>query len=729
MKRIQVKTGLQFRLHGRDYIIRQRLEGGEWQIEEIVTKALSNLKETALIQLLFQGDLEFTSIELTENNSKVKDYRQADFTQLPEDLRASARRKHCYISKVFESDLSERTRNSLIPIIEQVAREINDPTPPGWLTLYRWLKIYESSGKDIRVLVPRYFAKGNYQSKVQVSVKRIIDEVITELYLSLARPDVADVHEEIARRIQRENQIRAGMGTEPLDIPHKTTIYRAVSRIEPGVKVSGRYGKKMAGQLYDPVQIGPRPTRPLQRVEIDHTKLPLFVVDSENRIPIGTPWLTSAIDKYSGVTLGYYASFEPPSYLSVMQCLRSVIRPKSYLHTRYKSVENDWDTYGIPEVIIVDNAKEFYSTHFEDACLSLGIVIQYSPPGMPWYKSAIERYFGSLNSQLLSEQPGKTFSNFMKSHSYNPIENAVISFEALQEILHIFIVDIYNQSSHPELLAPRSQVWHRAIVEFPPALPASDRNLTALIGRIVERKITRKGIEFEGLIYNSSELAHLRSQIKDRTTVKYDPTDLSKLYVLDPSTYQFLEVPALAIEYTRGLSLWQHKVIKKFAYQEGEKVDLVALALAKEKIQKIVEREWKISKKGKTRQSMARWLGLGREGMEAEVEPAFTGVDLPTEIAVREQDLTTSSDFKAGISDLGSAFKESTVNSETFSLESTIHSPSENKGKSSKKSREKRTEIRTPEQKESERTLDTDSDGEVWSPDLSGWDVSVGLLK
>lgn len=523
------------------------------------------------------------------------------------------------------------------------------------------------------------------------------------------------------------------MGKEPLEIPHRSTIYRTVSRLEQSVLASGRYGKRIANQMYDPVQLGPRPTRPLQRVEIDHTKLPLFVVDAENRMPIGTPWLTSAIDKYSGVTLGYYASFEPPSYLSVMQCLKSVINPKTYLHTQYKSVENDWDTYGLPEVIVVDNGKEFYSTHFEDACLSLGIVIQYSPPKMPWYKSAIERYFGSLNSQLLSEQPGKTFSNFMKSYDYDPKKNAVVSFEALQEILHIFIVDIYNQSSHPEYKAPRSQVWNRAIAEFPPALPPSNHDLTVLIGRIVERKITRRGIEFEGLIYNSSELARLRSQVRAKTTVKYDPTDLSRLYVFDPNTYQFLEVPALNQEYTKGLSLWQHKVIKQLACQEAEKVDLVALALAKEKIQKIVEREWKTSKKGKTRQSMARWLGIGREGMKTEIEEASRGENFSQKTVNQEEEITsTPSSSIAGISDLGSAFNPSKTSSNQEALEKsevTIHPSPENDSKMLRKQRKKGTELQTPQKQEPDQAAETVSDGEVWQPDLSGWDVSIGLPK
>ncbi|MDJ0574365.1 MAG: hypothetical protein QNJ65_04270 [Xenococcaceae cyanobacterium MO_234.B1] len=103
-------------------------------------------------------------------------------------------------------------------------------------------------------------------------------------------------------------RMRTAMGQKSLKIPHRSSIYRAVSNLEPSEKAEKRYGKRIAGLMYDPVKQGPRPTRPLERVEIDHTLLPMFVVDTDNRMPIGTPWLTSAVDKYSGITLGYYAS-------------------------------------------------------------------------------------------------------------------------------------------------------------------------------------------------------------------------------------------------------------------------------------------------------------------------------------------------------------------------------------------------------------------------------------
>jgi putative transposase len=732
MKRIQLRTGLHFWLHGREYVIKERLAGGEFQICEFVTKALSKITYSAFIQFLFQGELE---IQTTVTSGEKNNYIKADFTQIPESLRAEAKRRYCYISLVLELDVPQRNQAFLQPIIEEIKKQIDDPNPPSWLTLYRWLKTYEAAGKDIRSLIPKHFSKGDYRPKLHAEVIKIIEQAVQSTYLTRLKPDIADVYDEVLRLIIHENEQRVAIGIEALKIPHRSTIYRFVSKLEPSVIASSRYGSRIASQMYDPVMKGPCSTRPLERVEIDHTKLPLFVVDTSNRMPIGTPWLTTAVDKYSGITLGYYASFEPPSYLSVMQCLLHAIHPKNYVRAQYSSVENTWDTYGLPEVIVVDNGKEFYSTHFEDACLQLGIAIQYCPPKMPWYKSTIERYFGTLNSLLLSDKPGKNFSNLMKQYDYDPLKNAVVSFEALQEILHIFIVDIHNQSSHPSLKSPRHAVWSKAISEFPPTLPSSNQELKVLIGNITKRQITRHGVEFQGLLYNSHELARIRSSTstKAKTTVKYDPTDLSRIYVFDSTIHQFLEVPALSQEYTKGMTLWQHQVVKRLASIEAEKVDIVALALAKEKIQKIVEQEWLSSKKGKTRVAMARWKGIGVPGINTEYieekppEQIHTNIDIPAH----------ESNVMAGISDIGSAFNNCPSSDHDNNQKTTeinlddkkINSSGEN---ASEKSTSKKQRNPLASKKSPASTINSLSDKVTdetleWKPDLAGWDVSIGL--
>jgi putative transposase len=217
---------------------------------------------------------------------------------------------------------------------------------------------------------------------------------------------------------------------------------------------------------------------------------------------------------------------------------------------------------------------------------------------------------------------------------YDPAKNAVLTLEDLHELIHIFIIDIVCQEPHPKFGTPKAEAWRKAIDEFPPVLPSSRRDLRILLGTVVERVISRNGIEFEGLYYRSEELTLLRQiyeqrdrrrtgGIRDRekAKIKIDPTDISCVYVYNPTTLEFVRIPAVAQSYTKDLSLWQHKKIKELAAREAEKVDLTALILAKAKIQEVVDRAWRNVKGGRSRSTAARWLGIGRGGIDVgEVE-------------------------------------------------------------------------------------------------------------
>jgi putative transposase len=737
MSRVKLQVGTHLWLDNREYMISEKTDN-QFKLIEESTREIKWLTEQELVEDFFTEKLALQPAISTEipNN-----YHLADFSEIPENLQREAQRKYQYVVKVLEQKLSTYTSDSLAPIIEQVAKDIEDQKPPSAITLYRWLKQYLNSRENLGSLIPKNRQKGNFIPKISPEVQAIIQEVISEVYLTPERPNIASIYDVIICRIIAENHFRKSQKKAILKIPHRSTIYRQIEKLDPIQKVVGRYGKRTASLIYDPIKEAPKPSRPLERVEIDHTFLPFFVVDTDTRIPIGTPSLTSAIDKYSGVIVGYYLSFEPFSSLSVMQCLLHSIAPKNYIRDKFPSVKKEWNVYGIMETIVVDNGKEFYSKHFQDACQQLGITIQYTPPYMPWYKSSVERTFGSYNTQLLQGQPGALFQEFTTQYDYDPKKNAVVSLSALQEMIHLFIVDIYNQSSHPQFCQPRAQVWSQGIAEYPPTLPVNIQELRVLVGAIEKRVISRKGIEFYGLYYNSAELARLRSnyeqedlrrkensRIREKATIKYDPTDLSKIYVLDPTNYQYIIVPAINQEYTKGLTLWQHKVIKKLATIESKKVDLVALALAKLKIQEIVEREWQQSSKGKTRKSMARWLGIGRDDLKVE---QFLDEPKNSQNSCLETDQELTNLFNqnreiVGISDLGNQ-ENSPLNSLDIqpqlsdNLEAQIMP--ERKGKKSQKT------VDDQETKELTSESQTVIQNDDWQPDLTGWEVSIGLPK
>ena len=170
---------------------------------------------------------------------------------------------------------------------------------------------------------------------------------------------------------------------------------------------------------FEPGKQGIQPTRPLERVEIDHMQLDLFVIDPQRKMPMGRPWLTTAIDVYTRSIVGMYISLMPPSHLSVRQCLLNAISPKSYVRMRYPNIQNTWGMYGIMEKIVVDNETAFYSRDLEGACHQLGISIQYSPVRLANYKSSIERFFGTMSTRLHHKESRTTFLNILEGADYD----------------------------------------------------------------------------------------------------------------------------------------------------------------------------------------------------------------------------------------------------------------------------------------------------------------------
>lgn len=710
-------------INEREYLIEGCCPNGEIKIKDAVTNNCFAKPMDVLINKLFDGKLKILDNNASYVSRKTADILSEEFMQLPENLRLEAKRKHAYVKEIIAQQLDSRTKKSLEPIIEEVAKSTKDINPPSAITLYRWWRDYVSSGENIRSLVPLQKMKGNRRAKIYPEVEDIIDKAIAEKYLTVQRLSVPAVYSTVIDRIADENRFR----DIKLINPCISAIYRRVSKLHPYEVMKKRYGKRIADAKFKALKQGVAVERPLERVEIDHTKLDLFVIDTDRGMPIGRPWLTTAIDVYSKTIFGIYLSFNPPSYLSIMQCLLHGIRPKTYVKGKYPHIKHTWDTYGIPETVVVDNGKEFHSTHFEDACLQLGIHLQYSPVMLAWYRPSIERYFGTLNKGLFHQQPGTSFSSILEKADYDPAKNAIIDFETLLEIIHKWIVDIYHQKEHSGINNIPALVWKTGIEEFPPALPPDRNELEVLLGMIEERSVSVSGIELHGLSYNSEELASIRCGTNKKVKIKFDPTDLSIIHVFDELKRAFIPVPALKQSYAQGLSLWQHNVIKAYVRKYiKDNVDSAALARAKEEIQEIVASAWGKTKKNVTRQKMMRFKSNGRMLHENVLEQQ-SGVEaqrnvIPLDPRGKLIPLDASGHTMCGISDAGSytvAEGEDIVERQ----EGAIVIPIKNKD-SKKSSGHKHYRQKTAESlKEKKAILPQDDE----SLDMSGWSADYDL--
>jgi putative transposase len=659
MATYQFSVGMHFLFRGHEYVIVDGLPDGRIRIRNTVSDETQLISEQELIEAAFKEEFEFLgdSVITRERREQVKSLVD-DLSMLEDNdpRKIEALRREEYLQAIDKNDSGHLNAETLVLLIKEVHDKIKDSKKvPHWKTVkYEWWPVWIDSGKDKRSLVPNYRQQGNRTAKIvgegtkrQVELterniklaeesKQVFVDVKNELLLTGKPVSVADYYDQVRIRIRSKNGVRKS--EEQLPMPHINALYYFVEHWSPYEKCQLIEGKARADYKYRSTGKGPDYKWPLQRVEFDDTTTDIIGVDLTTRLPLGRSTFTFGIDCYSDIPAGFNLGYDGGGFLPVSRAFRHAIEPKFYLKSQFPMVEGDWPVYGVPLEIGIDNGPGYVSGDLKEACNQLGSGVDYCPVRCPNAKPTVENFFDDLNDRLLHRQPGTSFSNIFAKGDYDPSVNAVISHDALLEIFHIFMVDIFARSKREGLNNTPYELWTMGTKNFKPPLPGRPGDLRILLGHIEYRTVQSSGINLHSLQYNSNELATLRKDLAGEVKLKYDATDISVIYVWDTRRDRYLKVPALDLAYTSGLSLWQHEVIKRYAREVLRvKVDKEALDRAKMKIQEIVDREWIRSGKAVTRAQMARWMGIRQPDYNSVLK--ITGQELlptdrPTSISV-----------------------------------------------------------------------------------------------
>lgn len=606
------QQGSKIEIDGKTFSLQRKVTDQLWQVEDARTKRIVEFSDEQLREYYCRGKLRFVNEHLSHlecaTSSGAITYRD-----IPPEAWEVAKVRRAYVSAVLDMP---STKAAVTPIIREVWQKLGTQAKaPGATTVLRWKSAYLAAGSDIHALLDQSNKKGNRSSRYPKAVEELVERAIEAAYLTRERKTVQDTLDKAAYLVMAEN--KALPDAMRLPPPTRRLVERVISRIPAFDRAAARYGKTAAIKRYRGV-LGHRVTEaPLERVEMDHTKLDLFVVDDHSGIPLGRPWVTACIDDYTRCILGIYVGFEPPSYLTVAKCLKHALVPKVDLKREYSNIKNDWDAHGVMRELVVDNGMEFHSASLENACFSLGIELHYAPRKTPWFKGKIERFFGTLNSGVAHGNPGTTFSNIFEKDDYDPSKHALVSLSKLQEIIRMWIVDYYHQKPHRTLQQPPAEQWKNSIALEDIQVPDDPARLDVILGRIETRTLTHKGIELDGLLYNSPELVTLRQRLGERLKVelRIDDTDLGHITVFSPDKKQTFKARAAAFNYAQGLTRWQHRIFKRYAADRLSQYDCAGWIEAKETISRLVQDELIVGKQ-RTRARVARFINEGK-GMPA----------------------------------------------------------------------------------------------------------------
>jgi len=664
MGRMHLGVGTRYTQDAQTYVVVQVVEHGRLVVENQSAGGRTVVTRAALTEAWREGALRFVlhGGGRAEGGARTQAAQTTDLHTLPEGARAEAWRRYRLIAPLLEWAPERRTRDAIAAYLANVEQEGGGSAERGCSrpSVERYLRAYEASGGDLRALVPTQTRRDAGKARVRAEVEEVIQEVLGECRAAPAQRTARAVYYLVIERIRVRNQ-----GREPeaqLGLPSLATIERRVQGAGAAGVLRRRPGpgerRAAAG-----VRPGPRAVRPLERVELDHTVLDLIVVDEEDRLPIGRPTVTLALDVYSGMPAGVHVGFEAAGYGAAMRCLLHAILPKEDVRARYGTTHG-WPVYGLPETLVVDRAPHLVGGDLADACGPLGIHLDPTPVRRPWFKGAIERQFQTHNTGLVHGLPGTTFSNVLARGEYDAERMACISLTRFREMLHVYLLDVYGQEWNRGVEGVPAQRWAAAAVGgWTPALHPDAAEMQLLLGRSAVRTIQRAGIDHLSLRYQSAELEALRRALPGGTAValKYDPEDLGALHVQIPLAQRgagpaWLRVPALHQEYARGLSLWKHRVIQGQARVErGRAVSVEALAEAKGRIQTVVEEEFRRTRRGRRRMAGARYLGVGvaPASAAAPAAPASGAEATDAEVRRRLEEAAATWDIAATLAEPG----------------------------------------------------------------------------
>jgi putative transposase len=282
---------------------------------------------------------------------------------------------------------------------------------------------------------------------------------------------------------------------------------------------------------------------------------------------IGRPWLTLVLDVHTRLVLGLYLSLDAPSATSVALAVAQAVLPKTeWLADR--AIDLAWPAQGLPEIIHVDNGREFHARAFERGCQQYGIRIEYRPPATPRFGGHIERLMGTLMGRVHAF-PGSTSSNVAARGNYDAEARAILSFREFERILALEVLGPYHNEIHSALGRPPASAWAAVASGVKPRDPANAMNLLRDFLPFEERIVRRDGVRLFSILYQDGALAHLVDHGAGKLRVKYDPRDLSAVFVELPGG-DHVRVPYADMG-RLPITLWEHREATQRLRAEGRR--------------------------------------------------------------------------------------------------------------------------------------------------------------
>jgi len=571
--RITIKLGDYVEYENEIYKISQLIDSNEVVGINIITNRACRLTKKNL-----------KPISMSNIDKHINIYK--DLSEIADSEYQEMEKRYLAIQPLLEDNL---TRDDIIKHSKTVGVH--------YTTLYRWLRLYKSTG-TLTGLISKTSGRIKGEKRLDYKIEKIIQNVINNYYLTKQKPSIQAVI----------NKINIECKNNSLTAPGKNTVRNRIKDISEYEKLKKQGNRSIARTRFEPVPGKFEADYPLQLIEIDHTPVDLILVDDDTRKPIGRPWITLAIDIYSRMIVGYYLTLDAPSVTSVAMCITNAVLPKDELLLNL-DIDSNWDVWGFPDTIHVDNGADFRAEAIRKAGLIHGINIEFRPVGRANFGGHIERVIGTI-MKAVHEIPGTTFSNISEKQSYNSDEHACFTFSEFEKWFVTYITKIYHKRKHHGIMTTPEQEWENGVFGDNQAMglmsrPTDPMSITIDFLPIFKRTIQKNGVNIEGLNYYDHILRTKINQMdesgknKKQFTFKRDPRNISYVWFYDEDTMQYFKIN-LADQSIPAMTLWEFEAAKNIIREKSNKIiNNEQILEAHEELHKQISSSVKKSKKAR----------------------------------------------------------------------------------------------------------------------------------
>jgi putative transposase len=506
--------------------------------------------------LLIKGELRLHAMALTDASYETY------LLTLPQDQKKKVLRKIYYVRRLAERFQGSLPRSAVETELERLAEEFGDEHAPGYTTAYLWFRVFRESNFNPYSLVKRKSTRPRGK-QLGRETHEIISQFVHKYYLQPKHPTIKTLHTLIEGHIENENDARSSYSTEKIKIPSLPTVSRDTKRISQYYKDARQLGHKLAEKTnnYSVKQVISRFL--LRLVEGDSHEMDIIVVDEIGRV-LGRPWLHILVETSTRYIIGYELSLTPPCAEKFLKSLRMAL------------LANDQYHGGRMGEISVDNGAEANNDTVKNVGYLLNVKIDYGPPATPNARAIVERFFGTLNSQLTHSMEGSTDSNPIIGKYYKAEDGACVQMIELNELFDLFVHGVYHHEYHSALYTSPNEAWLTALREQLPPERYTQDSLNGLCRQVLSKRINNGRVQHKYLSWTGPALPDIAARLgpKKKAKVYLDITDLSTVWIAHPDKpTELYKAYATAPHYQNKLTMYAHELVLKELKEKKKRFD------------------------------------------------------------------------------------------------------------------------------------------------------------